>query len=130
MSQPHDSYEYPSPQPQGNVPQAYAQGGAFPQQPGPYAAYYAAPQPTGKSTASLVIGLLSLLFGWTLVAPVVGFFLGIAGLRSEPAGRGMSIAGLILNGLCLLGWALVILFFVFVIGAFGVAATQTGGTPV
>jgi hypothetical protein len=47
--------------------------------------------------------------------PLVGFVLGIIGVRREPAGRGMAITGLVLNGLFVIAWALVIIF-VFVIG--------------
>lgn len=79
--------------------------------------------PKGLSVTSMILGLVSILFGFTFLVPVVGLILGIVGLRKEPAGRGMAIAGLVLNGLFVLGWALVIIF-VFVIGI-GAATTST-----
>ncbi|MEA5455743.1 DUF4190 domain-containing protein [Sinomonas sp. JGH33] len=74
------------------------------------------PQPKGCSVASMVLGLVSIFFGWTFIAPTIGFILGLVGLRREPAGRGMAVAGIVLNGIMLLGWALLVLF---VFGLFG-----------
>lgn len=52
--------------------------------------------------------------------PVTGLALGIAGLRKEPNGRGMAIAGIVLNGLCVAGWLLVLLTI------FGLFAAASG----
>jgi hypothetical protein len=71
----------------------------------------------------MVLGLVSIVLGFTFLVPLVGFVLGIIGVRREPAGRGMAITGLVLNGLFVIGWALVIIF-VFVIGI-GAATTST-----
>lgn len=98
----------------GNYPQQQ-----YPQQPH---LHYGAPQPRGMSIASMVLGLVSIVTGFTFVVPIVGLVLGIVGLRREPAGRGMAIAGLILNGLMLVGWILVVLFFVAIAG--GIFATM------
>lgn len=70
------------------------------------------------SIASLVLGLVSIFAGFTFVAPIVGLVLGVIGLKREPAGKGMAIAGLILNGLMLLGWLLLIGIIVFLGGMF------------
>ena len=75
------------------------------------------PQPKGCSVASMVLGIVSIFFGWTFIAPSIGFILGLVGLRREPAGRGMAVAGVILNGIMLLGWALLVLFVFGVFGA-------------
>jgi hypothetical protein len=73
--------------------------------------------PRGKSIASMVLGLVSVFFGFTLLVPVIGFILGLTALKSEPAGRGMAITGIVLNGLMLLGWIVVVgLFLLFVVG--------------
>jgi hypothetical protein len=106
----------------GNEPQyqPHPPTQAFPQhvvvgyQPGP---------PKGLSITSMVLGLVSIVLGFTFLVPVVGFVLGIVGIRREPAGRGMAITGLVLNGLFVIGWALVIVL-VFVIGL-GAATTST-----
>jgi hypothetical protein len=82
---------------------------------------YQSGPPKGLSVTSMVLGLVSIVAGFTFLVPAVGFILGIVGLRKEPAGRGMAITGLVLNGLFVVGWALVI-FFVIGIGA---ATTST-----
>jgi hypothetical protein len=48
-------------------------------------------QPTAKSIASMVLGLLSIACGWTFLVPIIGLILGFVGLKREPAGRGMAI---------------------------------------
>ena len=86
---------------------------------------YAAAPPKGLSVASMVIGLVSVVFFWTFLCPIVGLVLGIVGIRREPAGRGFAVAGLILNGVLLL-IPVVVLVFLLTAGAalFGAAATS------
>ncbi|MBX3477320.1 MAG: hypothetical protein KF910_06915 [Brevundimonas sp.] len=77
----------------------------------PYAAAPApAAQPTnGMAVASLVLGVLSILFVWIpfvgliswVLAPV-GLVLGLVAL-GKPTGRGLAIAGAICSGIGLLG---------------------------
>lgn len=95
--------------------QPYAQ--PYPAQP-MYPAPYPYPQspPRGLSISSMVIGLVSLFFGFTFVLPIVGFVLGLMALKREPTGRAMAITGVVLNGLFLLGWAALVVLWVFVIG--------------
>ncbi|MEY2849385.1 MAG: hypothetical protein RI885_2052 [Actinomycetota bacterium] len=119
------SYQQPAPQ-----QAAYAQPG--PQhpaatqpgymQPGYTQPVYAAP-PRGLSVASLVIGLVSFFLGFTVVLPLVGAILGFVGLRREPAGRGMAIAGIWINGLILVFG--VILGIVVVLAVLGVIGAVT-----
>ncbi|MBD8517815.1 DUF4190 domain-containing protein [Plantibacter sp. CFBP 8804] len=106
-------YPQQQPYPQQYGMQPYAQPYA-PVYPAPYP--YPASPPKGLSISSMVIGLVSLFFGFTFVLPVVGFVLGLMGLRREPAGRAMAITGVVLNGLFLLVWAALVLLWVFVIG--------------
>ncbi|MBT2533579.1 DUF4190 domain-containing protein [Arthrobacter sp. ISL-48] len=82
----------------------------------------APPQPKGLSIASMVLGICSIFLGWTFIAPIVGFVLGIIGLQREPAAKGMAVTGVILNGLMLLGWALL---FLFGLSMLGLAASTT-----
>lgn len=112
-------------QPQGYPPQPPVY-----QQPGYVQAYGVAvypavpPQPKGLSVASMVLGLVSLVAGFTFVVPLVGLILGILGVRREPAGRGMAITGIIISALILLIWVVIIGFIVFAgIIAAGSAAT-------
>lgn len=127
--QPYDQ-QAPYPQQQPYPPQygmqPYAQPYA-PVYPAPYP--YPASPPKGLSISSMVIGLVSLFFGFTFVLPVVGFVLGLMGLRREPAGRAMAITGVVLNGLFLLGWAALVLLWVFVMGGLlaGVGSAASTG---
>lgn len=65
----------------------------------------------GLSVASLIIAIASVFFGWTFIAPIAAFVLGIVGLRREPDGRGFAWAGIVISFLTLFGWILVILAF-------------------
>lgn len=75
------------------------QGGPYPLQ----------TQSNGLAVASLVLGILSILFVWIpliglvswVLAPV-GLVLGLVALK-QPFGRGMAIAGSICSGIGLLG---------------------------
>ena len=79
---------------------------------------------TGLGTASLVLGICSLLAGWTFFAPVVGLCLGIASRGREPAARGRAGWGILLNLVALAVWVLV--GALLVVG--GAAAVWTGVT--
>lgn len=147
QSVPPQSYPQQQLQPQQYGVQTYAQQAPYPQQQPyppqygiqpyaqPYAPVYPAPYPypasppKGLSISSMVIGLVSLFFGFTFVLPVVGFVLGLMGLRREPAGRAMAITGVVLNGLFLLGWAALVLLWVFVMGGLlaGVGSAASTG---
>ncbi|APX33470.1 hypothetical protein BH708_12930 [Brachybacterium sp. P6-10-X1] len=59
---------------------------------------------TGKGTASLILGICSLLAGWVLIAPAIGLILGIMSLGSEPAARGRAGWGIVLSVLAMVGW--------------------------
>lgn len=82
---------------------------------------------TGLSIASMVVGILSVIGGFTLVVPpIVGVVLGHMGLKREPRGRGFAIAGLVTNYLSLAFLALGILLFLLLIVFAGAAATSGG----
>lgn len=82
--------------------------------------------PKGLSVASMVLGLVSIVLGFTFVTPLTGLILGIVGARREPLARGFSVTGIILNGLMLLGWVM-LLAFLFSIAAIGAGAAATSG---
>ncbi len=71
----------------------------------------------GFGISSLVLGLVSILAGFTLVGPAGGLVLGILALTREPASRTMAIWGIVLNGVMLAGAVLATLVAV----AFGLA---------
>ena len=59
------------------------------------------------SISSFALGLASLVFGWTFIAPIAGLVLGIMALRREPLGRTFAIWGIVLNAVMLSGVLLV-----------------------
>ncbi|MGA0567518.1 DUF4190 domain-containing protein [Rathayibacter sp. KR2-224] len=85
------------------------------------------PQPRGLSITSLVLGLVSIFFGFTFLVPIGAVIFGAIGIKREPTGRGMSITGLVLGGLCLLGWALLVVLWVVFAGIMVGAAASSGG---
>ncbi|KZX19714.1 hypothetical protein [Rathayibacter tanaceti] len=76
--------------------------------PVPPATASAAPS-TPFSLTSLILGVTSVFFGLTVIAPVAGLVFGILGLRREPTGRTLSIWGIVLNAVML---GIVLLFLV------------------
>ncbi|HXD29044.1 MAG TPA: DUF4190 domain-containing protein [Arthrobacter sp.] len=123
----------PGQYPQRRYPEPQYPQQQYPQQgyPGSYAAGYGqpyAPPPRGMSITSLVLGLVSIFAGFTLLVPIVGLVFGILGIKREPAGKGMATAGLILNGLMLVGWVLLAIFVLFVAGGL-LATMDRSGVP-
>lgn len=57
---------------------------------------------------SFWIGIGSILLGWTLVAPIAGLIVGVLALHREPVARRLATTGIVLNSLCLLVYALVL----------------------
>ncbi|NQX12917.1 DUF4190 domain-containing protein [Microbacteriaceae bacterium VKM Ac-2855] len=92
--------------------------------PAPYAGAYGTPgygapvAPTaGFSITSLVLGVSSIFFGLTFIAPIAGLVFGILALKREPHGRTMAIWGIVLNSAMLVFAAiLVVLVLVFALG--------------
>lgn len=64
-------------------------------------------EPKGFSIASLVLGLVSIVAGFTFFVPVIGLVLGVLALKREPASRTMAIWGVVLNAVMLAGAVLV-----------------------
>lgn len=119
--QPQQGYGQQAPQGYGNQPQ---QG--YGQPPPGYAQPYDG-KPAGKGMAitALVLGILALLFGWTVIG---GFLLGLPALvlglvaasrakKGRAAGRGMAITGAVLGVLGMI--------FAGVMIALGVAVLNT-----
>ena len=87
---------------------------------------HAAPQGNGLAVASLVLGILSVLFVWIPIIGMIAWILAPLGLifglvaLNKPAGKGMAIAGSICSGVGLLGcigWVML----------FGAAAAASAG---
>jgi len=75
------------------------------------------------SIASMVCGIASVIMGWLLLPQFAAIITGHLALRREPAGKGMSITGLVLGYLCLLGYGAIWLLFII-----GVAVAATNGS--
>ncbi|MFE6963587.1 hypothetical protein ACFVAJ_00650 [Agromyces sp. NPDC057679] len=77
----------------------------------PYAEPHPAAAPLaesrGFSISSLVLGLVSIVAGYSFVVPIAGLVLGIMALKREPAARTMAIWGIVLNAVMLAGAVLV-----------------------
>ncbi|MFF2052392.1 hypothetical protein ACFVU2_12400 [Leifsonia sp. NPDC058194] len=55
------------------------------------------------SVTSFVLGLASIVFGWTFVAPIAGLVIGILALGREQLGKTFAVWGIVLNALMLFG---------------------------
>jgi Na+/phosphate symporter len=73
---------------------------------GPAAVTYiqVTPPPKGASVTSLVLGLVSIVMGFTFFLPLIGLICAFVGLVREPAGRAYAVVGLLLNGFFILLW--------------------------
>ena len=58
------------------------------------------------SIVSLVAGILSIVFGQTVLLPIAAIVLGVFGYRQEPTGRTFSVWGIVLAGVALFGWVI------------------------
>ncbi|MET1043544.1 MAG: DUF4190 domain-containing protein [Microbacteriaceae bacterium] len=70
--------------------------------------YAAAPNQT-LSILSLVLGIVSIIFGQTLIIPIGAIVLGFLARTREPASRTMGTWGIVLGFVALFGWLLFIL---------------------
>ena len=110
------------PSPYSQHPAPYGQpAGPYPQQ-----GYYGMqPEPKTLSIASMVCGIASVIMGWLLLPQIAAIITGHMALKREPAGRGMSIAGLVLGYLCLLGYGA---FWLLAIIGLAIASSSSGPT--
>ena len=81
----------------------------------------AAPATKTLSLASLVLGLVSIVFGFTFVVPLLAIILGGVGAKREPHARTLAVWGIVLGAVCMLGWliAVVVIIFVAIVSASG-----------
>lgn len=85
------------------------------------------PQPKGFSVTSLVLGIASVLFGFTFLVPIGAVIFGIVGIRREPTAKGMSITGLILGAVMLVGWIILLVLWLS-LAFWAVGAASVYGT--
>ncbi len=88
--------------------------------------YGRAVEPKTLSIASMVCGIASVIMGWLLLPQFAAIITGHLALRREPAGRGMSITGLVLGYLCLLGYGAIWLLFIIGLAVAGTTGSNTG----
>lgn len=97
-----------------------------------YAAPPAAPRPEyaqprqvpgknayGYSIASFVLGIASIVSGWTFIAPIVGLVLGSLALKRNTPERTLALWGVWLNGI-ILGLAVLAVVLFITLASFGV----------
>ncbi|NUT71508.1 DUF4190 domain-containing protein [Pseudarthrobacter sp. C4D7] len=97
-----------------------------PQYTGQPSYYGGAVQPKNLSIASMVCGIASVIMGWLLLPQFAAIITGHMALRREPSGKGMSITGLVLGYLCLLGYGAIWLLFIVGVALAGSAGSNTG----
>jgi len=61
---------------------------------------------------SLIGGILSLVFGQTIILPVVAIVLGFMARNREPASRSFALWGIVLSFIALFGWIIVIVIVI------------------
>jgi hypothetical protein len=108
--QPAEQYGAPYVQPGSpyGPPSTYGQPSHYGQP-----AYYGVPaEPKGLSITSLVCGISSVMLGMMLIPQIAAIITGHLALGREPSGKGMSITGLVLGYLCLLGYGAIWLLFI------------------
>ena len=89
--------------------------------------YYGRPEEAKTlSIASMVCGIASVLMGWLLLPQFAAIITGHLALRREPSGRGMSITGLVLGYLCLLGYGAIWLLLIIGLAVAGTVGSNTG----
>lgn len=82
-------------------------------------------EPKTLSIASMVCGIASVIMGFLLLPQIAAIVTGHMALKREPSGKGMSITGLVLGYLCLLGYGA---FWLLAIIALAVASSTTGSS--
>jgi Domain of unknown function (DUF4190) len=121
-----------SPWPSYQPPAQYGQGSSYGQpqygQPQYFGqpSYYGTVEPKTLSIASMVCGIASVITGWLLLPQLAAIITGHLALRREPSGRGMSITGLVLGYLCLLGYGAIWLLLIIGLAIAGTAGSNTG----
>ena len=75
----------------------------------------------GFAIASFVIGIASIIGGWTLIAPAVGLVLGIPALRRHTTERTLALWGVWLNGV-ILAFAAIGIVLLVGLASFGMLA--------
>ncbi|OOB91249.1 DUF4190 domain-containing protein [Rathayibacter sp. VKM Ac-2630] len=86
----------------------------------------AAAPSTPFSLTSLILGVTSVFFGLTVIAPVAGLVFGLLGLRREPTGRTLAIWGIVLNAVMIGLVGLFVAFLVFAGLLLPLVAVATG----
>lgn len=118
---PYNQGPYSQPSPYNQPPSPYNQAGPY-GQPG----YYGVPvEPKTLSIASMVCGIASVIMGFLLLPQVAAIVTGHMALKREPSGKGMSITGLVLGYLCLLGYGA---FWLLAIIGLAVASSTTSSS--
>lgn len=74
----------------------------------PYTPYPAAPAGRPLSIVSLVLGLSSIVLGFTFIVPILAVIFGFIARGKEPAGRTLALWGIISGFVMLAGWIILL----------------------
>jgi len=70
------------------------------------------------SVIALVLGIASVLLGYTFFVPIAAIVVGVLGYRREPGARAMAVWGIVLGAVMTFGWLVVAFFGVLFAGPF------------
>ena len=56
------------------------------------------------SIVALVLGVASVLLGYTFLVPIAAIVVGVIGYRREPAGHAFAVWGIVLGSVMTFGW--------------------------
>jgi hypothetical protein len=56
------------------------------------------------SIVALVLGIVSVLLGFTFLVPIAAIVVGVIGYRREPAGHAFAVWGIVLGAVMAFGW--------------------------
>ena len=132
---PDSSFAHPAYGDSGTAPQAPYTAPAAPAGAAGVAGPAGTPSAAGKSSpetvrifaiVSFVLGIASIVSGWTFLAPIAGLVFGIIALRRHTTERTLALWGVWLNGIMLAFTAIGMLISVTILGAGLLAIPFTG----
>jgi hypothetical protein len=60
--------------------------------------------PRNLSVIALVLGIASVLLGYTFIVPIAAIVVGVLGYRREPTGHTLAVWGIVLGAVMAFGW--------------------------
>ena len=73
------------------------------------------------SIVALVLGIASVLLGYTFLVPIAAIVVGVLGYRREPGGHALAVWGIVLGAVMAFGWLIAGFFGLLFAGPFFLA---------